>query len=228
MAGLIEVFTQPGTLFASLPERRAAWVSPLIANTLLLVASTAATLNMIGMEIIIRQRVANSNMSPEQMQQAIQRATSPAAVYFSYGAVALGTPLGMMAIAGALFAFGLMTKREPKYSSMLAMVCLAFFPYFLVTVVMTVIVLFAAPDKSALDVSNLVATNVGAFVSKSGTSKGMYSLLTSLDLLSLIEVGFLSFGFSKLTKSGFFGGLGAVGSLWILYVLCKMALSFFQ
>jgi hypothetical protein len=56
----------------------------------------------------------------------------------------------------------------------------------------------------------------------------MYALLTSLDLLSFIEIGFLSFGFSKLTKSGFFGGLGAVLSLWILYVLSKMALSFFQ
>jgi len=228
MAELIEVFTQPGTLFASLPERRGAWVSPLIANTLLLVASTAVTLNTIGMELIMRQRLANSNMSPEQMQQAIERASSPVTTYFSYGAVALGTPLTMMAIAGALFAFGMMTKRAPKYPGMLAMVCLAFFPYFLVTVIMTVIVVLAAPDKTALDLSNLLATNVGAFVSKSGTSKGMYALLTSLDLLSFIEIGFLSFGFSKLTKSGIFGGLGAVLSLWILYVLSKMALTFFQ
>ncbi|HEU5021301.1 MAG TPA: YIP1 family protein [Bryobacteraceae bacterium] len=228
MPELIEVFTQPGALFTSLPERRVPWLSPLIANTLLLTASTAATLNVVGMELIMRQRLANSNMSPEQMQQAIQRASSPVATYFSYGAVAVGTPLAMLAIAGALFAFGLMTKRAPKYPSMLAMVCLAFFPYFLVTVVMTVIVLFAAPDKSALDLSNLLATNVGAFVSKSDTSKGMYSLLTSLDLLSFFEIGFMSFGFSKLTKSGLFGGLGAVGSLWVLYVLCKMALSFFQ
>ncbi|HVV45725.1 MAG TPA: hypothetical protein VHC72_10975 [Bryobacteraceae bacterium] len=151
----------------------------------------------------MRQRLANSNTSPEQMQQAIARASSPMATYFSYGAVALGTPLTMMVIAGALFAFGLMTKRAPKYPSMLAMVCLAFFPYFLVTVLMTVIVVLAAPDKTALDLSNLLATNVGAFVSKSDTSKGMYALLTSLDLLSFIEIGFLSFGFSKLTNPGF-------------------------
>jgi hypothetical protein len=228
MAALIEVFTEPGALFGSLPERRAAWVSPLIANTLLLVVSTAVTLNTIGMETIMRQRLQSSNMSPEQMQQAMAGANSPMAMYFSYGAVALGTPLAMMVIAGALFAFGLMTKRAPKYPSMLAMTCLAFFPYFLVTVLMTVIVLLAAPDKTALDLSNLLATNIGAFVSKSATSKGMYALLTSLDLLSFIEIGFLSFGFSKLTKSGFFGGLGAVGLLWIIYVLCKMALTFFQ
>jgi len=228
MPELIEVFTQPGTLFASLPERRGAWISPLIANTLLLAGSTAITLNTLGMELVMRPRLANTNKRTEQNQTALQPASSPMDMNFSYPAVALGTPLAMMAIAGALFAFGLMTKRAPRYSSMLAMVCLAFFPYFLVTVVMTVIVILAAPDKTALDLSNLLATNVGAFVSKSDTSKGMYALLTSLDLLSFIEIGFLSFGFSKLTKSGFFGGLGAVLSLWFLYVLSKMALAFFQ
>ncbi|HVY95208.1 MAG TPA: hypothetical protein VHA14_20755 [Bryobacteraceae bacterium] len=228
MAELIEVFTQPGTLFGSLPERRAAWVSPLIANALLLVASSAVTIHTLGMDLIVRQRFANSNMDPEQMQRMIERATSPAATYISYCAVLLGAPLSMMVVAGALFAFGLMTKRAPKYGSMLAMVCLAFFPYFLVSVIMTIIVVLAAPDKTALDLSNLLATNVGAFVSKSETSKGMYALFSSLDILSFIEIGFLSFGFSKLTKSGFFGGLGAVGSLWILYVLSRMAVSFFQ
>ncbi|HVW11059.1 MAG TPA: hypothetical protein VHC90_20885 [Bryobacteraceae bacterium] len=228
MAGLIEVFTEPGTLFTSLPERRAPWVLPMIADALLLFASSAVTIHTLGMELIVRQRLANSNMSPEQMQQAIERATSPAATWISYCAVLLGAPLFLMVAAGALFAFGLMTKRAPKYSNMLAMVCLAFFPYFLVTVIMTIIVVVAAPDKSALDLSNLLATNVGAFVSRSETSKGMYALFSSLDILSFLEIGFLSFGFSKLTKSGFFGGLGAVGSLWILYVLSKMALSFFQ
>lgn len=228
MAALIEVFSQPGTLFSTLPERRAAWIAPLIANTLLLVASTAVTVNTLGMDLIMRQRLASSSMSPDQMQQALERANSPITTYITYGAVALGTPLTMMAIAGALFAFGMMTKRSPKFGSMLAMVCLAFFPYFLVTVLMTAMVVLAAPDKSALDLSNILATNVGAFVSKSETSKGMYALLTSLDLLSFVEMGFLSFGFSKLTKSGFADGLGAVGSLWLLYVLSKMALTIFQ
>jgi hypothetical protein len=228
MAVLIEVFSRPGALFSSLPERRATWVAPLIANALLLVVSTAVTVNVLGMDLIMRQRLATSSMSPEQMQQALDRASSPVTLYFTYGAVALGAPLSMLVVAGALFAFAQMTKRPPRFSRMLAMVCLAFFPYFLVTVIMTAIVLLAAPDKSALDIGNILATNAGAFVSKSETSKGMYALLTSLDLLSFIEIGFLSFGFSKLTKTGLAAGLGAVGTLWTLYVLSKMALTFFQ
>lgn len=229
MKALFEVFSQPGQLFASLPERRAAWVAPLIANTILLVASTAFTVHTLGMEMIMRQRMAtNSSMSPEQMQQAIERASSPVGVYITYAAVAIGTPLAMLAIAGILMAFGMMTSRAPKFGAMLAMVNLAFFPYFLVTVLMTALVMIAAPDKTALDINNLLATNVAAFMNKNDTSKGIYALCSSIDVLSFIEIGLLSYGFSKLTKSSLFAGFGAVGGLWILYVICKMALSLFQ
>jgi len=228
MKALIEIFYQPGKVFSGLAERRAAWVAPLLANTILLVLSTAITLHVLGMELIMRQRLAGSNMSPEQMQTAMQQGTSPIATYITYAAVAFGTPLAMLLFSGALFAFGMMTARAPKFGTMLAMVNLAFFPYFVVTVLMTAIVMIAAPDKTALDVSNVLATNIAAFVNKSETAKGVYALYTSLDLLSFIEIAFLSYGFSKVTKAGFAAGLGAVGGIWILYVFSKMALSLFQ
>ena len=228
MRALLEIFFQPGILVSGLPERRAAWVAPLLANTILLVLSTAITVNTLGMELIMRQRLATSNLSPDQMQQAMERAASPVTLYVTYAAVALGAPLAMLIVAGVLFAFGMMTSRAPGFGSMLAMVNLAFFPYFVVTVLMTALVTIAAPDKSALDINNLLATNVGAFVNKSETSKGLYALYTSLDLLSFIEIGLLSYGFSKLTKAGFAAGLGAVGGMWVLYVFAKMGLSLFQ
>jgi len=228
MKSLIDVFFQPGKLFGSLPERRAPWVVPLLINIVLLLASTAVTINMLGMDLIMRQRLAGSSMSADQMQQAMKNATSPAAVYITYAAVLIGTPIFMLIASGILFAFGMMTKRAPKFSSMLAMVNLAFFPYILVTVIMTALVIIAAPDKTALDVNNLLATNVAAFVSKSQTSKPVYALYTSLDILSFMEIGLMSYGFSKLTKAGMAAGLGAVGSMWILYVFAKMAGSLFQ
>jgi hypothetical protein len=228
MKALIEVFFQPGKVFSGLPERRGAWVAPLIANTILLLISTAITLNVLGMDLIMRQRLESSSLSPEQMQQAMERAASPLSTYITYGAVLLGTPLSMLIVAGGLFAFGLMTSRSPGFGSMLAMVNLAFFPYFAVTVLMTALVMIAAPDKTALNISNLLATNVAAFVSKSETSKGLYALYTSLDILSFIEIGLLSLGFSKLTKAGLGAGLAAVGGMWILYVFSKMALSLLQ
>jgi hypothetical protein len=228
MKALIDVFFQPGKLFASLPERRAAWVLPLLINVVLLLASTAFTINMLGMDLIMRQRLASSTMSADQMQKAMAQGTSPAAVYITYAAVLFFSPIFMLIVSGMLFAFGMMTSRAPKFGSMLAMVNLAFFPYILITAVMTALVIVAAPDKTALDVNNLLATNVAAFVSKSQTSKGLYALYGSLDILSFMELGLMSYGFSKLTKAGLAAGFGAVGGMWILFVFSKMALSLFQ
>ncbi len=84
MKALIDVFFQPGKVFSSLPERRAAWVFPLLVNLILLLASTAVTLHVLGLELITRQRLAGSSMSPDQMQRALAQGSSPAAAYITY------------------------------------------------------------------------------------------------------------------------------------------------
>jgi hypothetical protein len=225
MKPLLDVFFQPGKVFASLNDRKGAWIVPLLVNMILVTASTLLVFHFIGLETIVRQRLAQTSLSPEQMQVAMQRATAPSQIYISCAFAAIGGGASMALIALVLFAFGLMTSREPKYTAMLAMVTLAFFPYFLISIVMTSLILLATPDKSTLDVTNLIATNVAAYMNREGMAKGMYSLLSSVDLLSFLEIALLSLGFSKLTKSSYLGGLAAVLGLWILYVSCKMAIS---
>ena len=105
-------------------------------------------------------------MSPDQMQRALAQGSSPVAAYITYAAVLFGAPIFLLIVSGILFTFGTMTARAPKFGSMLAMVNLAFFPYILITVLMTSLVIVAAPDKAALDTTNLLATNVAAFVNK--------------------------------------------------------------
>jgi hypothetical protein len=224
MRSLLDIFFQPGKVFDELPARRHAWIVPLLACMVLAATITFLSLHFIGLQTILRQRLEQTNMSPEQMELAMSRAGSSPSV-LSYFGNALGTGIWMSLVAVVLFAFGLMTKREPGYPSMLAMVSLSFVPYFLITAIMAALILAATPDKSSLDATNLIATNVGAYVSREGMPKGLYSLLTSLDVLSFLEIGLLALGFSKLTKAGYFAGLAAVGSLWILYVSSKMAIS---
>jgi hypothetical protein len=106
------------------------------------------------------------------------------------------------------------------------MVTLAYFPYTLVVCVMSVLVLLVAPDRSVLDVNNLLATNVGAFMNKDTMSSGLYTLLSSLDILSFAEIGLLSYGFAKVNRSSISFGLFAVLSLWFVWVLIRMGISF--
>jgi hypothetical protein len=86
-------------------------------------------------------------------------------------------------------------------------------------------VLMISPDPASLDWRNLLATNVGAFMNKNETSKGLYSLMGSIDILSFAEIGLLALGFSKLTRAKFGFGLAAVLVLWVFYVLGKMGFS---
>ncbi|NDJ11402.1 MAG: hypothetical protein EBY17_09445 [Acidobacteriia bacterium] len=225
MKALLEVFYQPGTLFESLPERRSAWVAPLLASIVVMTLLTVLTVNLIGMREIMQQRLATSGLNPEQIQQALANADKPAQVYVSYAAAAIVAPVTLLVIAGALTAFGMMTSRAPKFGAMFAMVALAFFPYWLVTGAMSAVIILATPDRSTLDISNIIATNAAAYMDRNTVSKGMYSLYGSLDALSFALIWLLGFGFSKLTKAGMFFGLAAVGTLWAFYVLMKMGAS---
>jgi hypothetical protein len=225
MFSIIEVFYQPGKLFESLRERPSAWVFPLLVDILVLVASVAVLVNLVGIESMMRQRLQNTNMSPEQMQTALQRMNSPAAGYFTYASAALGGVVSIVAVAGLLMIFAMMAQQKPKFGSMLSMVSLAFLPYRVIAGVMTTLVLIASPDRTSLDFTNLLATNIGAFVDKATTSKGLYSVLSSIDLLSFLAIGMLAYGFSKVTRASFASGLAAVLTLWILLVISRAAAS---
>ena len=223
--GIFEVFYQPGKLFSSLENRRAAWVAPLILGLILTTLTSVMAIRLIGMETIFRQRLQNTQLTPEQMQTALDRANSPIVLYLSYASPVVVGLLVLLLIAGLLTIFALIGSKQPKFSTNFSMVTLAYFPYTLVVCLMTVLVLLAAPDRSVLDINNLLATNVGAFMDKDTMSKGLYALLSSVDVLSFAEIGLLSYGFAKVNRTSISFGLFSVLSLWFVYVLIKMGLS---
>ncbi len=223
--GIFEVFYQPGKLFSSLENRRAAWVAPLLLGVLFLTAASVTAIRMIGMETIIRQQLQNTRLSPEQMQTAMDRANSPAIRYVSYASPVVAGILSILFIAGLLTIFALIGSKQPKFSTNFSMVALAFLPYRLVVSLMTVLVVMVTQDRSGLDINNLLATNVGAFMDKDTMSKGLYTLLSAFDILTFAEIGLLSYGFAKVNRTSIAFGLFAVLSLWFVYVLIRMGLS---
>jgi Yip1 domain len=223
--GIFEVFYQPGKLFSSLETRRAAWVAPLILGTLLIVVTQVAVVRRIGMETILRQQLEGTRLSPEQLQTVLTAASTPAAAYRTYAAGVVIGPVSLLFIAGLLTLFALVGSKQPKFGTNFSMVSLAFFPYRLVVCLMTVLVLLTAPDPTVLDSGNLLATNVGAFMDKETTSRGLYTFLSAFDILSFFEIGLLSYGFAKVNRTGIAFGLFAVLSLWFVYVMIRVGVS---
>lgn len=226
---IFEVFYQPGKLFSTLPNRRGAWILPLIVNLLFSLAATQMVVRKIGIDTIVRQQIeSRSNLSPEQQQQALNNANSRAIGIIVNGSVVIAALILPLIIGGLLAIFALMAPQQPKFGTMFSMVVLAWLPYAVVSSVMSILVLFASPDPTTLDYQNLLSTNVAAFMNKETTGKALYSLMTSIDLLSFFEIGFLGYGFSRITRSSFFYGIFSVGCLWALYVAIKAGLSSLQ
>lgn len=225
MSALLHVFYKPGELFSSLPDRRRAWIIPLVVNCILGMAIWAVEVHYMGFLAIVRQQLMAIHMRPENMAIALERANTPARLYASYFQTAFAIVLGALLISGVLKGLSLMTGRSPRFGAMLSMVSLAQFPYYLVVLLMTTLILTVAPDPGSLSIRNLIATNPAAYMDKDTMAPGLYSLLESVDLLSFAEIALLSYGFGKLTRAGFFGGLAAVVGMWIVYVSVKMALS---
>ena len=223
--GIFEIFYQPGKLFESLKDRRWAWVLPLLVDILLLTGISTITVQLVGMETILRQRLETMRLSPEQMEAAMARSQSPGQIYITSSSTALAAPIMLLAVSGILSIFAMMSNRQPGFGTMFSMVTLAFLPYWLIVGVMTVAVLLASPDRTSLDITNLLATNPAAFMDKATTSKGLYSLMTSLDVLSFFEIGMLAYGFSKITKTSIGSGLFAIVAIWVVYVFGKVGVS---
>jgi hypothetical protein len=222
---IFQVFYEPGKVFSSLENRKWAWVAPLLLGVLFLSLTSYAVIHYLGMETIVRQQLENTRLSPEQMQQAMNRANSPNQPYVTFAGTVVAGALSVVLIAALLTVFALMGSKEPKFSSNFSMVALALLPYRLVICAMTVLVLIAAPDRTVLDVSNLLATNVGAFMNKEGMSRGLYTLLSALDVLTFAEIGLMGYGFAKVNRTSLGFGLFSVMSLWAVYVLIRIGLS---
>jgi hypothetical protein len=222
---IFEIFYQPGKAFSSLEQRKAAWVLPFLLGLICLVGTTMTVIHFIGLETITRQALATTRLSPEQMQVAMNRASSPSQVYVTYAGALITGALSYVLIAGLLTVFALMGSKNPKFSSNFSMVCLAFFPLRLIIFVMTLLVLVVAQDPKSLEATNLLATNVGAFVDREKMGGGLYAILSQLDVLSFVEIGLLALGFSKVNRTSFFLGLVAVVSLWAIYVFLRAGLA---
>lgn len=222
---ILEVFYQPGVLFSSLEKRRAAWVLPLIIGIILSGATTYFAIHKIGMESIIRQRIQNSNLSPDQMQQQLQAANTPIVYYITLASVLVAVPIVDLVIAGWFMLFALIGSKQPKFSTNFSLVTLAYLPYTVIAAVMSILVLVLAPDPTTLDVNNLLSTNIGAFIDKDTTGKFLYSFLGSMDVLVFAEIGFLTYGFSKVNRTTKGFAFLAIVLPWFVYVLGKAGIS---
>jgi len=225
MASFIQIFYDPGAVFAKVRER-GFWAAPMIAMSLVIMLFSFYVTHTIGMENVTRRFFEqhpslSSQMPPDKLEQAIQQSASPARM--AMGAVfgGIGVAVVTLIIAAILMMMLSIMDRKPQLTKILGTVAWANWPFVVIACVMGVLILLISHDPTELDPQTLVATSVGAFLDKNTTGRFVYSLAGSFDVLAMAKVFLLSFGVSKVTDLPFARALTLVGGLWLVWVLLR-------
>lgn len=226
MLGLLQIFYAPSVVFDRVRER-GTWVAPFLAIVVCALLSSMLVVQSIGMATIVRKQIESNPRQAEQMgPEGIEKAAnSPITKAMAYVAPLIGTPIAMVTIA-ALFLAGLaVTGAKVRFSQVLGATSYAWFPYSLILLVMSALIVQLSPNKEDLNIRNLVATNAGAFMDPATTGKALYSFASSIDLLSFGLIAFLAYGLSKVSVRAYGSCFGIVFVIWLVYVLAKTGIA---
>jgi hypothetical protein len=225
---LIEVFYAPGKVFDYVRDRKA-WVIATLANVLLISFTIWFYYQTIGAENMARHQFENSKfaaqMSDDQKQQAIAAAASPTreAVGIVVGGVFGGV---FILVVGLLFmAIAGVSGHSIKFSQGAGTAAYAGWPVGVIKVLLSVVVVLAAADKTDLDPQHLLAFNIGAFLDQHTTAKPLYALASSLDIFILAQVLLGAYGLSRVANITFGKAAGGMIAIWVVLTIIAMGLS---
>jgi len=220
MKGLIEIFYEPGKVFDYVRER-GAWAIALIANIILILFTSTYATHAIGPDNIARHQLETSrmaaSMTPEQKETAAQAALSPTRQAITGAAVVVVT-IVIFVIFGLLnMAIAGVSGSPIKFGQAMGVTVYSSWPLTLLRTLLSVVVIMMAADKADLDPQHLLAFNAGAFLDKATTSKFVYSLASSIDLLTFATMLLGAYGLARVAKIAFSRALVGLILIWIVF-----------
>ncbi|HXX43987.1 MAG TPA: YIP1 family protein [Candidatus Acidoferrales bacterium] len=221
------VLFSPKATFESI-ARRPTWLAPVVLLCLVFFGVVGIFGHRGGWPSYFQKQLTSNarfqQASPEQQQQAyeMQLKYGPPVAY----AEAPIVPPLIVVIVAAVFlgVFNLLAGAKLGFKTSMAVVSYAWMPNAVSGIFGILIV--AIKDPTTIDLQNIVASNVGAYL-PSGSAKWLVSLLGSIDIFSIWTMILMAIGFSvaagqkKLTFGKAFGWIIAV---WLLFVLVKVGL----
>jgi hypothetical protein len=225
---LVGVFVSPGATFADV-ARKPDFIVPLIVGILATLAVFETMLARIGAERLVRQSLEQSgrasNMSPEQLQQALEQGAKFTSIFMHLTGL-LAAPIMLLVVAGlGLLIMNAIFGSRLKFKTAFSVTCYANLVSVLGAIIALVMILLADPEQ--FNAQNPMPTNPGFFFNPRETSKPLLSLLASLDVFTVWFMALLGIGFSEAVTHTVkpttiflcFAGL------WAVWVLAKMGLA---
>jgi hypothetical protein len=216
------MFISPGRAFESI-VRRPDFLMPLMISIVGSIAVIEAMLEKIGAAQIIRRSLEMggqaAKMTPEQVDQAVSKATMITAISMRVGAV-LGVPIFLLVIAAVgLFIANVLFGASTNFKTCFSVICYANLVLLVEAVLGLVLVLMGDPEQFNPD--NFAPTTVGFFLNPRETSKPLYAIASSFDVFRVWFIVVSSVGLSAATgkKVGTVPILLTYLGIWLVIVL---------
>ncbi len=194
------MFISPGRAFDSI-VRRPDFLAPLIVSIVGSIVVIEAMLDKIGAGRIIRQSLEvggqAAKMTPEQVDQAVARATTFTAITMRVMGV-LGAPIFLLIIAAVgLFIVNVLFGATANFKTCFSVICYANLVLLVEVVLGLVVILMGDPEQ--FNPNNPMPTTVGFFLNQRETSKALYVIASSFDVFRVWALILCSIGLSAAT-----------------------------
>jgi len=227
---LINTFFAPQKTFTDI-RRNASWWVPLLLISIFSISFFVMIDKKVGFEQVARTMLANNKaiqqLGPAQQEQAIART----AIGLKVGeyAAPIFILIYVLIVAAVLMAtFNFMMDAQVSFSQSMAIVMYGWLPGILSAILAMLVLQFG--DTEGFRMDNPIGTNPAHFMDPATTSKFLYALLTSIDLISIWIVVLIGMGFALNAKKKISTGsaITAVAVWYFIAKLCGAAFAAFR
>jgi Yip1 domain len=225
------IFTAPSKTFADIKRGNKSWWLPFILAAIAGYLLYAVVTTKIGMEQVVQNQIHLSPKQEERLSQASpeQRETSMKISLGITNGVFLGGPILLLIILGVgsvglwgtiNFLFG----GKATYGSIFTVWMYAGLPG-IIKVLLGIIVIFAGTAPESFNIKNYAPTNLGAFLNPLETNAALYSLASSIDLVTIWTMVLLGIGTAMVAGVKRSSGYIAVFGWWAIFTLIAVGIA---
>jgi hypothetical protein len=220
---------EPREEFPSIVARPRFWL-PLVCWMVLGLALTAVWMQNVDPREFIRSQIEQSGhadrIPADRMEQVIDSQSGFFKVMGWFGPVAFPLVITFGLAGLYLLVFRFFYGGQLGYPQSVAIVAWSFFTVKLVTIPVTLLVMFLKGDWN-VNPEEAVQAGASLFFDRATTAKPLYSFMSSLDLFSFWVLWLLATGYGVAVRRPVASAAAGVVGVWLVYVLGKVALSAF-
>jgi hypothetical protein len=222
------VFTAPSKTFEDIKRGNKSWWMPFIIMAFVGYIFFAAVSTKIGMQQVVDNQIRLDPKSEERLAQATpeQRDMQLKISLKITQGIFVASPVVVLLVGAVIslvlwptinFVFG----GKATFGSIFVVWVYAGLPTIVKTLLGT-LVIYAGAAPESFNIKNFAPTNLGAFMNPLETNKALYSLATSLDLVSIWSMVVLSIGIAIVAGVKRNAGYTAVFGWWVITILVSV------